>query len=63
MRKQLAKIGASKYFRNAAMYQPNKEQLRRLIVLVLLLLTVFVIASLIRAHTAGQPVGWVPFGA
>jgi len=40
---------ASKYFGNAAMYQPDQAQTRRTVSLVLLLLIVFLVGTAIRA--------------
>lgn len=49
MKKQ-RRLGASKYFRNAAMYQPGHGQTIRTVGLLLLLLALFLIALAIRAR-------------
>lgn len=48
MKKQ-RRLGASKYFRNAAMYQPGHGQTIRTVGLVLLLLALLLIAMALRA--------------
>ena len=58
MKKQL-RLGESKYFRNAAMYQPDHAQTVRTLGLLLLLLALFLIGSAVRAHAADHAANYL----
>jgi len=53
------RLPGSKYYRSAAMYQPDQGQTRRTISLVLLLLIVFLIAIATQARAAEKPANYV----